>query len=123
MPTYVSTYLGTTTVQAFTCTSDGSPETFQNGKQFQLIFPEGLIYYAGDKNIKNSEYRINISGVEKTPEVIKPEYVNLTVDVNALQPSCSKQSRVRKRPSLTLLQMIGKLNLLLVPQNYIKISI
>ncbi|MDE7382107.1 MAG: hypothetical protein K2N03_08310 [Muribaculaceae bacterium] len=84
LPTYVSTYLGTTTVQAFTCKSDGSPETFQNGKQSQLIFPEGLIYYAGDENIKNSEYIITITGVEKTPEVIKPEYVKLTVEVNGI---------------------------------------
>ena len=84
LPTYVSTYLGTTTVQAFTCKSDGSPETFQNGKQSQLIFPEGLIYYAGDENIKNSEYTISITGVEKTPEVVAPEFVKVTAEVNGI---------------------------------------
>ena len=84
LPTYVSTYLGITTVQAFTCKSDGSPETFQNGKQTQLIFPEGLIYYAGDENIKNSEYTISITGVEKTPEVVAPEFVKVTAEVNGI---------------------------------------
>ena len=84
LPTYVSTYLGITTVQAFTCKSDGSPETFQNGKQTQLIFPEGLIYYAGDENIKNSEYAISITGVEKTPEVVAPEFVKVTAEVNGI---------------------------------------
>lgn len=84
IPTFVGVLNGVTTVQAFDCNQDGTPATLRDGVQYRAILPEGLLYYAGDESIKNTEYTIPFTGVAKTPEVIKPEYVNLTVEVNGI---------------------------------------
>ena len=86
MPTFVSAnnYYGETTVQAFISNADGTPYTLKNGSKYTVILPEGLIYNAGDSSIKNEEMTINITGVEKTPEVVAPEFVKVTAEVNGI---------------------------------------
>ncbi len=82
LPTFSKTnFNGETLVDAFYCEA-GKPMTLRAGTNYSIIFPEGLIYYAGDPNIKNPEYIINITGVAKTPEVIEPEFVNVKITTN-----------------------------------------
>lgn len=84
-PTFVSVNNNAeTVVQAFFYFDNGKPFTLRSGAKYTLILPEGIIYNAGDPSIKNEEMRINLSGIDKTPEVINPEYVNLTVEVNGI---------------------------------------
>ena len=84
-PTYVSTTNeGNTTVRAFFFDKDGTPTSFRKGEKCSVILPEGLIYNAGDPSIKNEEMRINVTGVEKTPEVVAPEFVKVTAEVNGI---------------------------------------
>ncbi len=82
IPTFVSSSNGQTTVKAFDCAADGSPRTLRAGTIYTAIFPEGLLYYAGDEAIKNTEYRVSFTGVAKTPEVIEPEFVNVKITTN-----------------------------------------
>ena len=84
-PTFVTVNnSGETLVQAFFYREDGSPITLRNGAKYTVWLPEGLIYNAGDPSIKNEEMRINITGVEKTPEVVAPEFVKVTAEVNGI---------------------------------------
>ncbi|MBD5211653.1 MAG: hypothetical protein HDS74_00950, partial [Bacteroidales bacterium] len=84
-PTYVTVNnSGETIVQAFFYRENGSPITLRKGEKYTVWLPEGLIYNAGDPSIKNEEMRINITGVEKTPEVVAPEFVKVTAEVNGI---------------------------------------
>ncbi|MDE6234901.1 MAG: hypothetical protein K2M56_04040 [Muribaculaceae bacterium] len=84
-PTFVTVNnSGETLVQAFFYREDGSPMTLRNGAKYTVWLPEGLIYNAGDPSIKNEEMRINVTGVEKTPEVVAPEFVKVTAEVNGI---------------------------------------
>ncbi|MDE6271733.1 MAG: hypothetical protein K2M31_01860 [Muribaculaceae bacterium] len=80
IPTFVSVLQGVTTVQAFDCNQDGTPATLRDGVQYRAILPEGLIYYAGDSSIRNTEYTIPFTGVAKAP--VKPEYVDVNIITN-----------------------------------------
>lgn len=52
-------------------------------RAYEVILPEGILYYAADPSVKNSELRYTLKPVEPQTAV-KTEFVNLTVTVNDL---------------------------------------
>lgn len=90
-PTFVSVNNnGETVVQAFFYFDNGKPFSLRSGAKYTLILPEGIIYNAGDPSIKNEEMRINLTGIEKTPEVVEPEYVNVEIVTNDFMTTTQK---------------------------------
>lgn len=92
-PTYVQTYGSYTDVTAYLpATSSGNAYQFEtnNNDIYEVIFPENLIYYAGDSSLKNQEMIYNIIPVKKIPEVVAPEYVNVAITTNGFMTTNQK---------------------------------
>lgn len=89
-PTFVSSLNGETTVRAFFNATTGGPQQLNTKQTYTIILPEGLLYAAENPSIKNEELKINIIPIEKTPEVIKPEFVNVDIVTNDFMTTTQK---------------------------------
>lgn len=59
----------------------GGPQPLHKGYEYSVTLPAGTLYYPGDENIKSEEIVINITPVERKPEVVDPEFVTVSVAV------------------------------------------
>lgn len=89
-PTFVSSLNGETTVRAFFNATTGGPQQLNTKQTYTIILPEGLLYAAEDPSIKNEEMKINIIPIEKVPEVVEPEYVNVEIVTNDFMTTTQK---------------------------------
>lgn len=87
----VTNYGSYTEVSAYLpATNTGEAYQFVTDREYQIIFPEGFIYYEGDPSIKNSEMVYNIIPVAKTPEVVEPEFVDVKIVTNDFMTTSQK---------------------------------
>ena len=67
---------------------NGGPLQLDPKNTYQVILPEGLIYYAGDPSIKNERMTIDIVPVEKVSN--EPEFVDVTLVTNDFMTTTQK---------------------------------
>ena len=68
---------------------NGGPTNLSTTRQYEVILPEGIIYYENDPSIKNKELRYTIIPVEAQSNE-KTEFVDLTVTINGLASATQK---------------------------------
>ncbi|MDE7382247.1 MAG: hypothetical protein K2N03_09015, partial [Muribaculaceae bacterium] len=73
---------------AFYDSTNGGALQLDPKNTYQVILPEGLIYYAGDPSIKNEKMTIDIVPVEKVSN--EPEFVDVKITTNDFMTTTQK---------------------------------